>query len=433
MRIRPAPENSSGAGSAQCPTQHLEARGRLSIARNQTQEQNHNLDRPNQFLTPEEFKRKFNTSLENVLLAPRARMEKGDTGACRINISEESWILKISDRKEKAINELLIRNVINEFFPNLLSTTEAYAVGADDHTLCLNRFSPASNNQELFNDLKMQDRIEISILALVFGVKDFNSGNILFKDDQTPVLIDFETTHHSPENYKIYKRGRELLREKYPYILSEMDPTKLDQYKAKQREWLKIVNDDSFRARLFEIVKISGGDETMAKIYYETIKRNLSNYERTLQLLTEMKSLGIPKTELNSLGWKGGINSLNFDENTSIFDTGKKLELKEGEQLLLEFASDGVLLIEYDGQSFKFLYRDNHRQVEKTRQVGCEFKIGTSADSNDVIICLKDEAGEKCPCDLNISLAANGRITFKHRQPEQTNNVRLIGVFANNL
>jgi len=184
-------------------------------------------------------------------------------------------VLKTSDL-EVVRNELFMRKAVRRWFSAYFDTPHAAAVlDGREGTLVMEK-SPGSRSYTGGNDMRMDQRIALALLAHTFGLWDMNTGNVLYSDGKKPVLFDFEQAlgTHRPAQ----RLGIQSILEEMPWVNGRNLPS-IEDCAPAIRAWRSLMADPAVRQELSRMLLETGWTPAQVQERLSHIDNNLSQLD----------------------------------------------------------------------------------------------------------------------------------------------------------
>lgn len=207
----------------------------------------------------------------------------GSMGTRLITLNGEQYSVVVR-RTDSAENELLVTSLINSFFADVFGTVETiiYEHEPGLHVV-LRKYKPNLSGTENYNFTDNQ-RANLAALALIFGLGDLNSGNVLQDENGNLVLLDFELfIYDGPLIINSALVSFHLNTSTAPFVSINGD-NDYETYKAVHEYWSNKINDPAFVKDLRSMMKSARFTDAQIDTYIEAIKTNLENFEESLNL-----------------------------------------------------------------------------------------------------------------------------------------------------
>lgn len=231
------------------------------------------------------------------LLAKTSEGLAGDT--VRVEIGGQDWYLKRVSKKlndnaddglralsgeDRAANEIGMREIVRRLFSSSFDVApEAVSIRHGGEIFVLTKGAAAAPDPARVGKMTLNQRVDWSILRLVFRAEDTNRGNILFNESAKPTLIDFEKVIAAPLDPVAFARGAndEIYAKGFRGVSlagNDMAP-----YHARAEQLRARFADPAFVSELSAILQRSGWSAERTATYLKAVEVNLKNFETNVQ------------------------------------------------------------------------------------------------------------------------------------------------------
>lgn len=180
-------------------------------------------------------------------------------------------VLKLADR-DSIRRELAVRRIVRRWFAKYFATPRSLGFGAG----MVMEFADG-NPYWVGSRLGLEARVAFAILARTFGLDDVNPGNVLYRSQERPVLIDFEKSLH-PVKPNFSRLMIDSIMEELPWM-SSSQPNRIQDYLPAIAEWRELLGRPQSQRELETILVESGFSKDEVPGMLEVFRRNALGLE----------------------------------------------------------------------------------------------------------------------------------------------------------